>query len=152
MAHSITIDGVDLGGAEHGFTVEANDFVNPPEARVNRDAFAMADGEAAQGATFGARTGTVSGVVQASSYANLLIQRENINRACFKTQEGSKVLTFDAQPGKQWRGRVLKASWGEGTTVTAELALTLYAPQPWAEASAAAEVAGVSIPSSPTTI
>jgi hypothetical protein len=152
MAHSMTIDSIDLGGIDYGFIIESNDFTTPPDARVNRDAYAMADGESAQGATFGARTGTVSGVVVASSYAGLLVQKENIQRATWLTQSGSKVLTFDAHTGKQWRGRVLSVTYGAETTVTAELSLTLYAPLPWAEASAATEVAGVSIPGSPTTI
>ncbi len=150
MAHSMSIDGIDLGGANYGFIVEANDFVSPPDARVNRDALAMADGDAAQGSSFDGRTGVVSGVVVATSWENLLIQKENIQRVTWLTQSGNKVLAFDAHAGKQYRGRVLKVQYGNETPCTVELSLTLYAPQPWAE-SAASE-SGVSIPTSPTTI
>jgi len=152
MAHSMTIDGIDLGGANYGFVVEKNDFVTPPDARVNRDRLAMADGDAAQGSTFDGRTGVVSGVVVATSYENLLAQKENIQRVTWLTQSGSKVLTFDAHAGKQWRGRVLKVAYSNETPVTVDLVLTLYAPQPWAEASTATTVTAASIPTNPTTI
>lgn len=152
MAHSMTIDGVDLGGANYGFIIEENDFVSPPQARVVRDRLAMADGDAAQGASFDARTGVVKGVVAASSWANLLIQKENIQRATWATQSGNKVLTFDAHTDKQWRGRVIGVTYGRETPTTVELSLSLYAPQPWAEASSATTVTATSIPTNPTTI
>lgn len=152
MAHSMSIDGIDLGGIDYGFIVESNDFVTPPDPRVNRDRLAMADGDAAQGSSFDGRTGTVKGIVVATTWENLLAQKENIQRVTWLTQSGSKVLAFDAHAGKQWRGRVLKVSYDNETATTVDLTLTLYAPQPWAEAAAAVEVAGVAIGSSPTTI
>ena len=152
MSHSMSIDSIDLGGVNYGFTVEANDFVSPPQARVNRDHLAMADGDAAQGSSFDARTGVVSGIVVATSYENLLIQKENIQRVTWLTQSGNKVLAFDAHPGKQYRGRVIDVKYSNETPVTVDLALTLYAPQPWAEAVDVTEATGVGIPTSPTTI
>lgn len=152
MSHSMSIDGIDLGGANYGFIVEANDFVSPPDARVNRDALAMADGDAAQGSSFDGRTGVVSGIVVATNWENLLIQKENIQRVTWSTQSGNKVIAFDAHPGKQYRGRVLDVRYSNETPVTVDLALTLYAPQPWAEATSATTVTGAAIASSPTTI
>lgn len=152
MANSMTLDGVDLGGSNYQFVVEKNDFVSPPRARVNQDRLAMADGDASQGSSFDARTGVVSGVVRAADYTDLIAQRENINRACFKTQEGPKVVTFDAHPSKQWRARVINVIYSNETPTTVDLAITLYAPQPWAEATSAATVTAVPIAGSPTTI
>lgn len=152
MSHSMTIDGVDLGGANYGFIIEENDFTTPPRPRVVRDHLAMADGDASQGSSFDGRTGVVSGLVVATSYENLLTQKENIQRATWLTQSGNKVITFDAHPGKQWEGRVLDVQYGQETGCTVELSITLYAPQPWAKASSATTVTATSIPTNPTTI
>lgn len=152
MANSMTINGVDLGGSNYGFVIEENTFTTPPRPRVVRDNLAMADGDAAQGASFDGRTGVVKGVVIATSFANLLTQKENIQRATWATQSGNKVISFDAHTGKQWRGRVLDVQYGTETATTVELTITLYAPQPWAEASSATTVTATSIPTNPTTI
>lgn len=152
MSNSMSIDGIDLGGTNYNFVVEKNDFVTPPDPRVNRDALAMADGEAAQGASFGGRTGVVSGVVHAATFTDLLAAKENIQRVTWLTQSGEKVIAFDAHPGKQYRGRALRVAYSNETPTTVDLALTLYAPQPWAEATSATTVTGAAIASSPTTI
>lgn len=152
MSNSMSIDGVDLGGTNYRFVVERNDFVTPPTPRVNRDNLAMADGDAAQGSSFNARTGVVSGVVHAPTFTDLLACKENIQRVTWSTQSGNKVIAFDAHPGKQYRGRVLDVRYSNETPVTVDLALTLYAPQPWAEATSATTVTGAAIASSPTTI
>ena len=151
MSNSMTINGVDLGGESYGFIVEANSFINPPQPRVNREQLASADGEALQGATFEARTGVVSGVVHASDYEELIIKFQNLVQALAVTQEGVKVTSFDARPGLQWRTRVLNTNWTNETACTIDLAITLIAPEPWAEASSATEGDGA-IASSPTTI
>lgn len=152
MSNSMTLDGVDLGGTNYRLVIESNDFVTPPAPRVNRDGLAMADGEAAQGASFGARTGTVRGVITAPTFTDLLACKENLQRVTWKTQAGEKVATFDAHPGKQYRVRVLDVAYANETPVSVDVTLTLYAPQPWAEATSATTVSGVSIASSPTTI
>lgn len=152
MSNSMSIDGVDLGGANYNFVVDKNDFVTPPTPRVNRDNLAMADGDASQGASFDARTGVVSGVVHAANFTDLLACKENIQRVTWSTQSGNKIIAFDSHPDKQYRGRVLNVVYSNETPVTVELALTLYAPHPWAEATSATTVTGASIASSPTTI
>lgn len=137
MANSMTYNGVDLGGSNYRFVVEENRFLDPPQPRVNREPLAMADGEAVQGASFGARVGVVRGVVHATSYANLLVQRDNIEAALSVGQMGAKVVSFDSLSGKQFRARVLQTAWSNETPCTIDLAITLLAPDPWAEASSA---------------
>ena len=152
MSNSLTYDSVDLGGVNYGFILEQNDFVNPPQPRINRDALAMADGEVAQGATFGARVGVVKGVVSAASYTALHTQRDNIAGALAVGQEGVKVLTFDAISGKQWNARVMGTTWSNETPITIDLAITFYAPNPWAEATAPTTGGPTAIGGSPTTL
>lgn len=137
MSNSLSYNSVDFGGASYGYIVDANDFVRMPAPRINRDRLAGGDGEVAQGATFEARTGTVSGLVVATSFANLKTQRDNIESALMAGQEGVKALTFDAFSGKQWNARVLAAAWSEETPITIRLTITFYAPDPWPEATSA---------------
>lgn len=152
MSNSMTINGVDLGGDNYRLIVEANDFKYHPQPRINRDALASADGDAVQGATFGARLGVVSGVIHAASYADLQTQRENVERALAVAQEGAKVVTFDAIPGKQWRCRVTGMAFSNERISTVDVAITLLAPDPWPEATSATTVSGTPISGSPTTI
>lgn len=152
MSNSMTINDVDLGGENYGFVVEANSFLDTPQPRVNRDRLASADGEVLQGSTFDARTGVVSGVVHASNYENLIVQFNNLAGALLVTQEGTKVVTFDARPGVQFRCRVLNTSWSNETACTMDLAITLVAPNPWAEASEATEGSGNNDGSGGTTL
>ena len=152
MSNSLSYNAVDLGGVNYGFIVEENDFVNPPQPRINRDALAMADGDAAQGATFGALVGVVKGVVSAASYTALHTQRDNIAGALAAGQEGVKALTFDAISGKSWNARVLGTSWSNETPITIDLAITFYAPDPWPEATSATTAGPTSISGSPTTL
>lgn len=135
MANSITYNSVDLGGGSYGFTVESAPFLGAAQPRVVRDRLASADGELTQGATFEARVGEVSGVVVATSYANLLTQQANIFAALRAGQEGVKALTFDARSGKSWNARVLSVNWTEETAATARLSITFLAPDPWSIAT-----------------
>lgn len=137
MANSLTFNSVDLGGANYGFIVESNTLVQMPQPRVNRDPLAQADGGVAQGSTFAAKEGVVSGIVVATSFANLKTQRANIEAALAKGQEGAKTLTFDAFSGKQWTARPVGIDWGEETPITIRLAIRFYAPNPWPVATSA---------------
>lgn len=151
MGNSMTYNSVDLGGANYGFIITDNTFIRPPQPRVNRDALAQADGEAVQGSTFGARQGVVSGVVVATSYANLITQQNNINAALEAGQEGAKTTAFDALSGKQWQCRVLSVDYGAETAATIDLAITLLAPDPWPEATSATTTGDVGVDGSGTT-
>ena len=135
MSNSLIFNGVDFGGAGYGLVVTGNTFVQPPQPRINRDALASADGDIAQGATFEALTGDVTGIVLATSYANLITARNNIAAALQTGQEGVKALSFDAWTGKSWMARPYSVKWGEESTVTIELTITFYAPDPWALAT-----------------
>jgi len=136
MSNSCTFDGDDLSGASYGFTIEENSFTKMmPQPRVARNGLTAKDGEASQGATFGARQGAARGVIVAANRTALLTQRDNIISSLSKGQEGSKVLTFDAVPGKQWDARVIGVAFGEETAVTLDVSITFYAAQPWAIAS-----------------
>lgn len=137
MSNSLSYNSVDLGGANYGFIVEENNFVRMPTPRLNRDALAQADGEVIQGSTFEALTGSVSGIIIATSFANLKTQRDNIIAALAAGQEGAKVLTFDAFSGRQWLARVVNAEPGDETSVTQRLTITFAAPSPWSTATTA---------------
>jgi len=133
---------VDFGGANYGFIVETNNFVRMPTPRLNRDALAQADGDAVQGSTFEALTGSVGGIIVATSFANLKTQRDNIIAALAAGQEGAKTLTFDAFSGKQWNARVLGVEPGEETSITQRLTITFLAQNPWPSATSATNVTG----------
>lgn len=153
MSNSLTYKAVDFGGASYGFIVEQNGFAQgfvPP--RVYRQGLSVADGEATQGATFGARVGAVRGKVIATSYANLLTQRANIEAALSAGQTGVQTLTFDAISGKQWSAKVLGVNWDNETSITAELSITFEAPQPWPVATSETSVTGTSVSAGGTTI
>lgn len=152
MSNSMTINGVDLGGSNYNLIVEANEFKYHPQPRINRSALASADGDAVQGATFGARMGVVSGVIHAASYADLLTQRGNVEQALAVAQEGAKVVSFDAIPSKQWRCRLVGLAFSNERITTVDVAITLLAPDPWPEATSATTVSGTPISGSPTTI
>jgi len=143
---------VDFGGANYGLVVQENDFVNPPQPRIDRDALAMADGDAAQGASFEALSGAVKGIVVATSFANLKTQRANIAAALAAGQEGAKALAFDTHSGVQWLARVMGTSWSNETATTIELAITFYAPDPWPVATSATSPAPTTITGSPSTL
>lgn len=142
MSNSLTYNSVDFGGANYGYVVEANTFVHGPQPRLYRDPLAQADGEAMQGATFNARDGVVSGVVCASSFANLKTQRANIEAALIVGQEGVKALTFDAFSGASYQARVASWSWSDETPVTIRLDIRFVAPSPWAIATSSTNVTG----------
>jgi predicted phage tail component-like protein len=139
MSNSFTYNNIDFGGTNYGFIVEENNFVRMPTPRLNRDALAQVDGEAIQGSTFEALSGSVSGIIIATSFANLKTQRDNIMAALASGQEGAKALTFDAFAGKQWMARVVGAEPGEETSITQRLSITFVAPSPWSTATTATE-------------
>lgn len=137
MSNSLTYNGIDLGGGNYGFIVTDNDFIKPPQPRINKDTLSSADGDIAQGATFGSKAGAVQGIVVASSYANLITQRNNIAAVLQTGQEGVKAVTFDAWSGKSWQARIDSTTWGEESAVTIELTINFYAPDPWPIATSA---------------
>jgi hypothetical protein len=132
MSNSLSFNSIDYGGTNYGFVVTENNFVEAhPVPRVNRRALSNADGEASQGATFGAREGAVRGIVTGTSFANLKTRLGNIAAALQTAQEGPKALVFDTHSTKQWSARVLGARPEFTSTVTATLAITFYAADPW---------------------
>lgn len=131
MGNSATYNSVDLGGANYLWMIDGNRFVDPPIPRVNRVPLVAADGEATQGATFGARVGEVTGLVFATSFANLKTQRNNIEAALSVGQEGPKALSFDAFSGKTYQARILEQKWSEETPTTIRLTVVFHAAQPW---------------------
>lgn len=140
MSNSLSYNSVDFGGANYGLVVDSNRFVDMPEPRINRDMLAQSDGEVAQGSTFNARSGPVSGIVFASSFANLKTQRDNIEAALAVGQEGVKALTFDAFSGKSWQARVISVNWSDETPVTIRCTVVFYAPDPWPIATSSTEL------------
>jgi hypothetical protein len=153
MSNSLTYNAVDLGGASYGFTIESNEFVNAiPNPRMNRQPLSSADGEASQGATFGARTGSVAGVITASTNAALQTQRDNIEAALAAGQEGPKVLSFDSVSGKQWDARILGVSFSEIGATALGMSIQFYAAQPWAVATSESDSGDLSVSSGGTTV
>lgn len=138
MSNSLSYNSVDF--ADYGYLVDGNNFVRMPTPRLNTDAYAQADGAAAQGANFAAMTGTVTGLIFAASFTQLKTYRDAIYAALQSGQEGVKALTFDAITGKQWSARVLSAEPSDETPVTMRLTITFFAPDPWPTATSETEL------------
>lgn len=153
MSNSLTFASVDLGGANYKYVVTENNFADSfPPPRVARRALSNRDGEATQGATFGAREGAVRGIVTAASRSALLTQQENIRQALALGQVGPQALSFDTHSGKSWQARVLGATWRETSNVTADLSITFHAAQPWPIATSETTGSDDAVVSSGTTL
>ena len=126
MANSMTLDGVDRAGRTISLWWKKR-LCKSTEGSGKSGPTCHGRRRCEPGSSFDARTGVVSGVVKAADYTDLLAQRENINQACFKTQEGPKVVTFDAFPGKQFRAQVINVIYSNETPTTVDPAITLCA-------------------------
>lgn len=153
MANSCTYNSVDLGGASYNLVIEENEFARmSPAPRMNRQALSAADGEASQGASFGAREGIVRGVISASSYSALRTLRDNLVSALAVGQEGAKALVFDAISGKQWNARVTNLAFMAESAGLMEVVITFYAAQPWAVATSETASADTATTAGGTTV